>query len=282
MANPNREQIQLWSEVFGPRWVAYQESLDRVWGPLGDATIDCAAVLPGERVLDVGCGCGATSLQLAEKVGAAGLVVGLDVSPPMLARATQRAQLAGIDNVRFVNSDASTYRSDVPFDLIFSRAGVMFFDDPVGAFANLRRTLRPGGRLAFICFRAPDLNRWWTVPLSAAASVAAPGPAAPPSAPGVFSLADEGRLREVVGQAGFVDAVCDAIDFDLALGRDIDDATEFSINAGAAAKALAGLDGERRALGRRAIREALLSNEGINGVTLRAATWIVQARIASA
>jgi SAM-dependent methyltransferase len=278
MTDPNREQIELWNGVFGPRWVAHQESLDRVWGPLGDATIECATVLTGERVLDVGCGCGATALQLTERVGPAGSVVGIDVSGPMLARARERAEVLGIANVRFVNADASTYTSDVAFNLVFSRAGIMFFRDPIGAFANLRHVLRPGGRLAFVCFRDQGLNPWWTVPLAAVAPIAKPETPAVSDGPGVFSLADARRLRAVIEQSGFVDAAYNPVDFDLLLGTDIESATEFSINAGAAAKALASLDGKLRARGRLAISQSLSRNAGPNGVTLRAATWIVLAR----
>ncbi len=207
MTDANREQIEIWNSVFGPRWVAHQERLDRVWGPLGDATIERAAVLPGEQVLDVGCGCGATALQLAAKVGPAGAVVGVDVSAPMLAPAKERTQALGVANVRFVNADASTYALDDAVDLVFSRAGIMFFGDPTSAFTNLRRALRPGGRLAFVCFRDQRQNPCWTVPLAAAATVAKLEPPAAPKGPGVFSLADEDRLRAVVEQSGFVDLI---------------------------------------------------------------------------
>ena len=278
MTDANREQIEIWNGVFGHRWVTHQESLDRIWGPLGDATIERAAVLPGERVLDVGCGCGATALQLTERVGPAGSVIGIDVSGPMLTRAKERAEVLGIANVRFVNADASTFTSDDAFNLVFSRAGIMFFSDPIGAFSNLRRVLRPGGRLAFVCFRDQGLNPWWTVPLAAVAPIARPETPAASDGPGVFSLADARHLRAVIEESGFVNAAYEPVDFDLLLGADIELATEFSINAGAAAKVLAGLDDEVRERGRLAISQSLSRNAGPNGVTLRAATWIVLAR----
>jgi SAM-dependent methyltransferase len=196
----------------------------------------------------------------------------------MLARANERARAASVGNVRFVNADASTYTSDNEFDLMFSRAGVMFFRDPIAAFANLRRALRRRGGLAFICFRDQGLNPWWTVPLAAVGTVVKLDPASAPNGPGVFSFANERKLREVIEQSGFVDAIYEPVDFELLLGADVESATDFSVNAGAAAKVLAGLDDELRTLGRRAISQALSQSAGPNGVTLHAATWIVVAR----
>ena len=214
MGHDNLEQIEFWNGAPGQRWVAYQESLDRVWRPVGDAAIERAAVLPGERLIDVGCGCGATALELATKVGLSGSVVGIDVSAPMLARARERARTLGVANVEFVQADASTHAFAGSANLVFSRAGVMFFGDPVAAFANLRRALRPGGRLVFVCFREREVNSWWTVPLAAAATVVAAEQPTPAHEPGPFSLSDETRLRAVLDHSGFVGTVCEPADHD--------------------------------------------------------------------
>src|SRR5713226_2335853 len=146
-AQANQEQIRYWNEESGPRWVKQQKRLDVQLDLLGLAAMHRAEVKPGERVLDVGCGCGQTSLELAERVGPSGSVLGIDISQPMLARARERQNERGITNLEFVHADAQTYQCERErFDLIFSRFGVMFFADPVAAFANLGKMLRPDGQ----------------------------------------------------------------------------------------------------------------------------------------
>jgi len=276
MDDGNRDQIEFWNRL-GQRWVVHQESLDRVWQPLGDAAIQRAAVIPGERAIDVGCGCGATALQLAAKVGPSGSVVGIDVSEPMLARARERAQTLGVSNLDFVQADAATHAFAPGTDLVFSRTGVMFFRDPIAAFSNLRRALRPGGRLVFVCFRDRELNSWWTVPLAAAATVVASEVPTPPHEPGPFSLADETRLRAILDGSGFGSVVCASSDHDLVLAGDVDSATEFCVNAGPAARVVTGASDQIRERVRAAIRQSLARYAGPAGVSLRAATWIVEA-----
>lgn len=274
--NINQDQIEFWNRL-GPRWVTYQETLDNVWRPLGEAALERAVVLPGERVIDVGCGCGATALDLAEKVGSSGSVIGIDVSVPMLTRARERAQRRRTANLEFVQADASTHRFGGDADLLFSRTGVMFFRDPVAAFTNLRHALRRGGRMVFVCFREKELNLWWTVPMTAAATVVAPEPQTPAYEPGPFSLAEEVHVRAILDDAGFVDGFCEAVDYDLVIGSDVDSATDFCINAGPAARVVAVISEELRARVRAAIRASVARHAGSSGVTLRAAIWIVKA-----
>jgi SAM-dependent methyltransferase len=278
MDDPNREQIEFWNGPQGRRWVTNQETLDRVWRPIGDAALVRAAAQTGERVIDIGCGCGATSLEIAAKVGPAGSVLGIDISAPMLARARERARTLGIANLEFVEADASTYKFGGAADLVFSRVGVMFFRDPIAAFGNLRRALRSGGRLVFVCFRGRELNSWWVVPLSAAATVVPPEPPTPPHEPGPFSLADRERLRAILDGAGFVDAVCEPVDHDIVIGSNIESATEFILNAGPAARVIAKANDEVRARVRAAIMQSLAPHLGSAGVSFHAATWIIQAK----
>jgi ubiquinone/menaquinone biosynthesis C-methylase UbiE len=277
MSDTNGAQIEFWNGPLGRHWVANQERLDRVWQTIGEPAIACARVRPGERVVDVGCGCGATALDLAAKVGPSGSVFGVDISGPMVARARERASALTVPNLEFVQADASTYAFAGDADLVFSRAGVMYFADPVGAFTNLRRALRPGGRLVFVCFRGKELNSWWTVPLAAAASAITADAAPPTRAADTFSLADQTPLRAMLDGAGFADAVCEAVDHDVVLGSDVDAATDFSLEAGPAQLLLAGVSDEVRTHVRQVVREALTQHVGSTGVSLRAATWIVQA-----
>ncbi len=277
MSEANRQQIALWSGVLGQRWVAYQEAMDRIWKPISELTLERTGVRLGEHVVDVGCGCGATSLELARRVGPAGSVLGIDVSAPMLGRARQRANDLALTNVQCVEADASTYSFKGNADLIFSRFGVMFFADPVVAFSNLRRALRPGGRLTFVCFGDRQLNDWWRVPMAAAWTVVPAEAPTPASEPGPFSLADETRIRTILKDSGFADAMCEAVDCDVVLGADPASTAEFMINAGPAARAVAGANDATRSRVHDAIADALSRHVGSEGVSLRAAVWIVRA-----
>src|SRR5919202_367006 len=183
----NTEQIEYWNGTAADTWVAQQERLDRQLDPLGRAALRVLAPRPGEHVLDVGCGSGQTTLQLADAVGPDGRVVGVDVSSQLLAAARRRPRPA---NVAFEQADAQTYAFERPFDAIYSRFGVMFFADPVAAFANLRRALKPGGRMAFVCWREEAANPMMTVPMAAAAKhlPPLPPPAQDAHAPGPFAF----------------------------------------------------------------------------------------------
>ena len=182
---PNAEQIRYWNEVNAEKWIRFQGVIDEQIRSLGRAAMERVAMRSGERALDVGCGCGDTTLEIAHRVGPAGFVVGLDVSAPMLAEAERRARERSVSNARFLNADAQTHTfSAAGFDVGFSRFGVMFFADPARAFANLGHALRPGGRFAFVCWQAIDRNPWMGVPMAAAARESLPaavGPAGPGS-----------------------------------------------------------------------------------------------------
>ena len=163
----NEAEITYWNSAAGRHWVERQQSQDIVLGPILQATLERAQPRQGERVVDIGCGTGASSIALAERVGPSGQVLGVDVSAPMLARAAERLPPGA--PVKFVRADATTYRFEpAAFDLLFSRFGVMFFAEPARAFANLRTALKPSGRLAFACWRKFDENPWLQVPLRAA------------------------------------------------------------------------------------------------------------------
>ena len=165
----NADELAYWNGEGGVHWVKQQAHTDAVLAPVADAVIAHAAPRSGERVLDIGCGCGSTTLLLSPL---ASHVTGLDISEPMLNVARQRAE--GLANVDFVNADAAAFRTDTPYDLLFSRFGVMFFGDPTAAFANLRRAARPGGRLAFVCWRPIGENPWMQAPLHAAYNAGVP------------------------------------------------------------------------------------------------------------
>src|SRR3984885_14607833 len=221
----NAAQAEYWTSVAGPRWTDYQEHQDQVLRPVSDQLIAVAAPKPGDRVIDVGCGCGATTIEFAARVSPGGEVLGLDVSEPMLARARERA--AQNLPIRFERADATVYDFEPSgTDLVASRFGVMFFADPARSFANLRQGLKPGGRLAFACWREAKQNPWMVVPLREAAKHAPPLPETSPEAPGPFAFANDARVRRILSDAGFADIVLEPhdLELDIAVGGGLDTA----------------------------------------------------------
>lgn len=272
---PNAAQAEYWNQQAGPTWAEQQAPLDRQLEPLGRRVMAALALKPGERVLDVGCGAGATTLDLAAAVTPGGEAVGVDISRPLLEAARRRSE--GMAGVRFVEGDAQAYRFEpTAFDAVFSRFGVMFFGDPPAAFANLRRTLKPGGRLAFICWRAPVENPFMMAPMQAAlAHVAAPPPPEP-GAPGPFAFADPDRVRSILGAGGFTDV--DVAPHDQKIGSgDLATTLAVALKVGP----LGGLlreNPDKREVVIDAVRAMLAAHEGPDGVKLDSATWIVTAR----
>jgi SAM-dependent methyltransferase len=280
-SGPNAEQIRYWNEQSGPRWVAAEATLDAQIAPLGLAAMERARIAAGERVLDVGCGCGQTTLQLAERVGARGSVTGIDISAPMLERARARASERGFAHVRFVNADAQTETiGAAAFDLVFSRFGVMFFADPVAAFANLRASLAPGGRVVFVCWQELARNLWMRVPLQAAAPHLPPQTPPAPGAPGPFAFADPARLRGILEAAGFRDVAIDPFESLLDVGGaggTLEQAVELVMGLGPLGVALREASAELRQRVTNAVREALAPHATAAGVKLGSAAWIVRA-----
>jgi SAM-dependent methyltransferase len=277
---PNDDQVRYWNEVAGPRWVRFQERLDRELAELGALAMERGGVAAGESVLDVGCGCGGTTLELARRVGPRGRALGVDVSRPMLERA--RARAGGVANVSFLEADAQSAAFEAaPFDLVFSRFGVMFFSDPAAAFANLRRALRPGGRLSFVCWQRLADNPWVAVPLGALATQLPLPPPPPPGAPGPFAFADAERVAGLLGAAGFAGVVRDDVRETLRLGGgDLDAAVDFALEIGPASAALREADAgpELRARVAAAVRDALAPFAAGGAVRLPSAAWRFGAR----
>ena len=275
----NREQIDFWNGPRGESWVADQPLRDRSLAPFGDAALALARASRGERVVDVGCGCGATSLALAEAVGPAGSVLGVDLSGPMLARARERGR--ALPQLRFEQVDAATFAFDGQATLLYSRFGVMFFDDPPSAFENLRRALSPGGRIAFACWRGLPENDWLSVPLQAVRAVVAQASAQlAPDAPGPLAFADPTRVRGILEGAGFDDISLTPVDREMPLGegRGVDAAAAEAITLGPAARLLLGVDDATRVRALAAVASALAPLERGGAVRLSASAWVVSAR----
>ncbi|MEH6559165.1 MAG: class I SAM-dependent methyltransferase [Oceanicoccus sp.] len=199
----NADQIEFWNSAAGEQWVKGQETMDRTLAGFGQLAIAALAPKSGEAILDVGCGCGATSIALMETMGN-GNVLGVDISAPMLARAEQRTIKLGLDSVKFRKADAASFDFEAnTLDGVFSRFGVMFFDDAVAAFANIRSGLKPGGRLSFVCWRPISDNQWTLVPMMAAFEHIERPNAPPAGAPGPFAFGDKDRTKKMLEEAGF-------------------------------------------------------------------------------
>jgi len=276
----NAEQIRYWNEAAGPKWVAFQKIIDAQIAPLGERAMDRAGIAPGERVIDVGCGCGDTTIALGRRVGPAGLVLGIDISAPMLARAAETARAEGLANVRFENADAQTHRLPPgAFDVVYSRFGIMFFADPVAAFTNLRAALRPGGRLAFVCWQALRENPWLFLALQAAAQHLTLPPPPAPDAPGPFSLANPKRLRGIVARAGFERIALEDLRTTLTLGGGtLEQAVRFlTEGVGPVSSILREADPALRPTVAAAVRAAIAPFHTPEGVRMGSAAWIVTA-----
>ncbi len=199
----NEEQIALWNGSAGRGWIEAQQSLDLLFAPFETLLVEAVASRQAQRVLDVGCGTGSTSLAIARQLGARGICVGLDISEPMIALATQRAEHESA-RPRFLCADAQTHAFEpASFDLIVSRFGVMFFYDPVSAFANLRRAAASGAALRVIAWRSPAENPFMTAAEHAAAPFFPQLPARRPNEPGQFAFAEQNRVHSILEQSGW-------------------------------------------------------------------------------
>jgi SAM-dependent methyltransferase len=277
----NAAQIAYWNDRAGETWTQFQERLDALFEPLTTLALDAAAPALGERVIDIGCGCGATTLALADRIGPTGHILGLDVSEPMSARARQRIAAAAVNNAEVVVSDAALHafpRADS--DLLFSRFGVMFFADPVAAFANLRRALRPGGRLLCAAWRPLTDNPWFSVPLEAALPLLPPQAPADPNAPGPFALANRERTLGILSSAGWRDAHLTRHDVPMkyAEAGQLEQASEFATRMGTLSRLLADADAEVRTAVRLAVAEALKRYDSPTGISLTGSIWLMSAR----
>jgi SAM-dependent methyltransferase len=276
MAEPqsNADQIAFWNGDAGAKWVQAQDRLDAMLRVFSDEVMRVAKPAAGERILDIGCGCGDTSLQLAAK-GAT--VTGVDISAPMLARARQRAKEADARHVEFLEADAAQNRFEPSYDVLFSRFGVMFFANPDAAFANLRKALKPSGRLAFVCWRDPRENEWVRVPVGAVRPHAPPQPQLGPEDPGPFAFADLARLRRVLANGGFDRITVRPFDADVRLGDTFDDAVAYIQEFGPISRMLTDATPAQKAAAGAAIREAFKPYADRKPLTMGGAVWIVTA-----
>ncbi|HEY4361294.1 MAG TPA: class I SAM-dependent methyltransferase [Bryobacteraceae bacterium] len=274
----NADQHNRWNGIDGEYWTTHQDQLDLTLAPVTAPLLAFAAPRPGSTVIDVGCGCGATTIELARAVGPAGRVIGVDVSEPMLGVAKRR--LREFPRATCLLGDAAEMPlQDVGADLIVSRFGVMFFGDPVAAFGNLRTSLVPGGRLRFACWRPIQENPWLQIPLHAAYEHAPRLPKPDPEEPGPFAFANTARVTRILTAAGFSAPSFTPLDIQMNLAPtgNLEDATLQASSMGPTKRALADQSDETRAAAIDSIRRALAPYGSAEGVKLPGAVWLVAA-----
>ena len=279
MSTENAEQIAEWNGALGQRWAESRREIDGVVAPFGQAALTRAAPRAGERVIDIGCGCGDTSIELARTVGAAGRVLGVDVSKPMLDVARASALRAACANLSFSEGDASEAALPQATDLLFSRFGVMFFGQPVPALRHLRGSMRSGGRFVFACWRAPRDNGWAMAPLVAARNALGITPApVDPNAPGPFAFADDTRLRAMLTEAGFAAIDVQRFDAPVHIGSTPRAAAENAARVGPTARLVRELGVDKLPAIVDAIESVLAPLAAADGqVRLNGSVWIVAA-----
>jgi len=283
----NDEQARYWNEDGGPTWVANELRQDAMLKPFDQVLLAAADPQPGEHVLDVGCGFGTTTLELARAVGEQGRVMAIDVSEAMVARVRSRVAAEAITNVIDRVGDAQVEILPAEhFHLVVSRFGVMFFEDPVAAFGNIREALRPDGRLVFVCWQPMAVNEFMAAPLAAMTDVI--GPIEPPvsGVPGPFGLSDESYVRGVLSDAGYSDVTVRGFEAPVLMGAGggVDAVVEHGSESGPARRALAPLEPDQRDAALALLRAMVAARIAENGtgdgtVTFRGAAWLVTARV---
>lgn len=278
MTVPNEEQRRRWDEEEGDHWVAEAERFDKTLGPYGDRVIAGLSPEPGEKIVDIGCGNGALSLDVAARVGPQGHVLGLDLSGPMLSLARQRAAERGLGNVAFEKSDVQVHQFEPGVrDGAMSRFGVMFFDEPVKAFANVRSGVTAGGRLAFVCWQDPLQNDWLMVPAATMLELV-PMPEMPAAgAPGPFGLSDADRTQSILRDAGWSDVGVESVEIQQWLGADPESTIKFLSRTELAKTFLAEADEDTTAKVWEAVGAKLAEYVGDDGVRLTGRAWLVTA-----
>ncbi|MFB7550182.1 class I SAM-dependent methyltransferase [Streptomyces sp. NPDC056154] len=272
----NTAQAQAWNGHEGDHWARNQERWDAVNGGFDRLLIAAASIAGHDRVLDIGCGAGSTT-RLAGRHARRGTASGFDLSAPMLARARASARREGSANVSFEQADAQVHDfASHAYDVAISRFGVMFFADPVGAFANIARALRPGGRLAFVCTAEAEANEWLRA-LAELHDILPIGGFGAPGSPGMFSLASPESTREVLASAGFEHIDTARVEAYGTWGRDGEDAADFLLDSGPGRHLTSQVDEDARIRARRKLTGILRTHERDGAVRMRSTAWLVTA-----
>lgn len=279
MSDANTAQSEYWNTRAGRTWVELQKRLDAMLQPFGDAVLEALALERGEHVLDVGCGTGTTTMMLAERAGPRGSVTGIDISRPMLAHAQARAAITPEYSIDFVEGDAQTKPLPLArFDAVYSRFGVMFFEDPAAAFANIGRAVKPGGRLAFVCWRDPKDNPWASEPPTLARAHVELPPRPGPEEPGQFSFAEAARVDRLLAEGGWADISIERFDIVHRYADDVDSAVERAFRMGPHTAAIVDAPPNVQDAFRADLQRLFEPMATAGGISFPFSTWIVTAK----
>ena len=277
----NSNMHEFWNNAGGHMWVNYQHVIEASMAPFGQKVMDVLDFNDGDRVLDIGCGCGGTSFEIAQLVGSKGSVFGVDISEMIIESAKNRVYKTNHENIVFECLDAQIHSFEVNvFNAVFSRFGVMFFDDPIAAFKNIRKSLVRGGRMAFVCWQAVKEIEWINVPRNIVGNYIDLPPQSPTNEPGGFSFADANRVKDILYSAGFIDVVVDKFSSKINVGADLDEALRFMTHVGPAGSVLdnSEIDGKTKAKFTNDLCVALEAYQTNQGIELGSAMWIVTAQ----
>jgi SAM-dependent methyltransferase len=277
--NAAADPAQHWAEENTELYLREGERIEAINGPFGDVMLEAASLRSGERVLDIGCGLGSTTIEAAKRTATSGAAFGVDISRPLLQRARRRAVDAGVENVEFLEADAQTYKFDeATFDAVISRFGLMFFDDPEAAFANIAKAVRPDGRLAVVCPGEPLQTEWIRTTFTAVAPHVGLPDLGPPGSPGPFMFADPDRLTATIRNGGFRDVSIDAVVRPVRLGDNVEDVAAFITSLPEGRHLLAGKPDEQVAAAVQALKMAFRHHAGPQGVIVDESAWLATAR----
>jgi SAM-dependent methyltransferase len=272
----NTDEYEAWNGDSGHRWVVDADRRDHILAPVADALLAAAQLIVGETVVDIGCGCGATTLAAAQAVGPTGGVYGIDLSEPMLEVARRRADVSGLSNTTLLQGDVQTHRFTGRADVAISRFGTMFFADEVAGLANMRGALRPGGRLCIATWQPLEANDWLTIP-GAALLRYGTLPDTEAGGRGMFAQSDVENVSWTLHAAGYADPQFQPVTLTLTLGADPDEAADYLAGTGPGRAALEAVPEDQRSAALDAVRAALADHTQPEGVRLGAAIWIITA-----
>ncbi|MBT5522039.1 MAG: methyltransferase domain-containing protein [Rhodospirillales bacterium] len=277
----NSEFVDFWNDVLVPKFIAYKHVLVDGLTRHSEAIFPNLTVGPGDKVLDVGCGFGDTANKFARIVGSEGHVVGLDCCDAFMEYGIREAKEEGLGNVEFINGDALIYPFEPEYDFVFSRFGTMFFSNPVAAFKNMRRALKPGGKMTHIVWRTQSDNPWLSMAKDVVLKFLPPPPGEDglTCGPGPFSMANQEMVTAMMKSAGYEDITFERVDAPVLVGHSVEDAINFQLNLGPAGEVFreAGdLAEQKRGEIEEALAEAIKQQKSdADGIVMPSSSWVI-------